>query len=159
MLSRPTRFLFPLILGAVLLAVALISALASSSSDGVTNTASKYAQVGRVTATPVIRTRTRGHINYLLSKSSSVSVRLQRLGTGRQLGSGRCQRRTSRNRRGKPCTYFGGTVAKRSVRGKRGSNRLSLRKRFGGKTLRNGIYRVTVRARGGSLRQAVFTVK
>lgn len=160
MLSRPSRFLLPLILGAALLAVALASALTSSPGRA-TSVASKRATVGRVEVAPqIIRSKTRGRLTYLLSRSSRVSVRLQRMEKGRQLSArSGCQRPTTRNRRGKPCTYFGSTVAKRSARGKRGINRLTVRRRFAGKTLRRGLYRATVRARGGSFRQSTFIVK
>lgn len=126
-----------------------------------TSVASKRTKVVGVSVSPqVLTSKTRGRITFRLSKSSRVSVVLQRQGTGRYLNARTgCQRRTSRNRRGKPCTYFGGIAAKRSASGKRGTNRMTLRRRFAGKTLRKGLYRVTVRASGGSYRQAAFILK
>lgn len=153
-MNRP---LITSVLAAAFLAVAgLLAALVSTPAA----LSATKVRVGKVTAAPqVIRAQTRGRITYLLSASATVSVTLQRQRTGRYTRRTGCGAPSSANRRGQPCTYFGGVAARRTARGSRGTNRMTLRKRFAGRTLSRGFYRVTVRARNGSQRQAAFSVR
>lgn len=140
------------VLALACLAASLVTASRASSASA--------PRVGHVAVAPsVIRPSTHGHLTYVLSRASDVTVRMSKQLNGRVNRNGVCGRATSANRGRQYCSYFSTTVAKRTTHGGKGFNRIALRRRFGGRTLTPGTYRANVRATGGSTRGTVFTVR
>jgi len=137
------------------LALGLASLLSASSAESATKP-----NVSRVSVAPsVLGPRTKGRITYDIAAASRVTVSLQKQRFGRFTSRTGCGAPSSRNRGGKPCSYFGAVVAKRTASARKGRNTMGLARRFAGRTLRSGLYRVTVKPRNGFFRQAAFKVR
>ena len=82
--------------------------------------------------------------HYRLSEAARLTVAIERRSPGRSVG-GRCRRQTRVNRKRRPCTRFArvGGFSQPSVAG---ANRRRFSGRVGGRRLRAGRYRATLRA-------------
>jgi len=106
-----------------------------------------------------IRPRTRARLRFLLTSETRVQLKLDRQVLGRvKRGSRGCEQRTRRNARNPPCSYFLPLPGRRLVAGRAGSNQVTLTRRFAGRVLKAGVYRLTLRAASGDLTQLVFKV-
>lgn len=86
--------------------------------------------------------------SFTLSSRARVRVTVDAQRTGRRGAGGRCLRQTSRRRAGRACRYTE-TVGTRTVQGRAGRNRVAIKRRFAGRLLRRGRYRVGVRVLSG----------
>jgi hypothetical protein len=86
------------------------------------------------------RARRGARLRFRVSKAATVTVVVLRANRGRKAG-GRCRKQTRANRRGRPCTRWGG-VGNLSFNGKKGLNRPRFSGRLNRKRLRVGRYRL-----------------
>ncbi len=111
-------------------------------------------------STSVLRPKTKATLRFTLTGAASVSLTLQQQLVGRQVSSAKgCKKPASGKKRGKPCTYFGSSIGRKLVQAKAGETSLSFTRKFAGKTLKAGIYRLILRATGGASEQIAFTVR
>ena len=122
----------------------------------------KAAQLpARITSLKLSRTRMVGRRNivatFRLTKRARVRITIDAKRTGR-LSGGRCVPRSSGRTRGKACRYTV-SVANQIVQGTPGSNRVTVKRRFAGRTLPRGSLRLGVRlVRGGVTTRRNFRV-
>jgi hypothetical protein len=83
-------------------------------------------------------------LSFRLSEAGTVKFTIDRSAAGRAV-SGKCVKPTRSNRTRRSCTRWVAAKGSFTVRGKRGANRIKLRGRIGGKTLRPGSYRLNAR--------------
>ena len=83
-------------------------------------------------------------VSFTLSEAGTVRFTIERSTSGRRV-NGRCVKPTSRNRARPSCRRWVAQKGSFTVKGKRGSNRIELRGRIGGRTLAPGSYRLVAR--------------
>ena len=83
-------------------------------------------------------------VTFTLSEAGSVRFEIERSSSGRRV-EGKCVKPTSRNRARPSCKRWVVQKGSFTVKGKRGSNRIELRGRIGGRTLAPGAYRLVAR--------------
>ena len=89
--------------------------------------------------------RKRAKVAYGLTEAAKVKVTVERALPGRKVGF-RCAAPTKKNRGRKRCTRFKAVKGSLSQNGNAGANTLTLNRRFGGRNLPAGAYRLVVRA-------------
>jgi len=105
------------------------------------------------TTARVLGPRTKATVSYRLSRAGSVSVRVQQKRTGRRTVSGgktTCKKASFANVGGARCSYYTRLAQRRTLKGKAGTNRFTLQRRFAGRTLTKGSYRLELVPTGGS---------
>jgi uncharacterized delta-60 repeat protein len=88
--------------------------------------------------------RKRAQIRFTLSEPAAVTLRFQRVSTGRQVG-GACRALTARTRDRRPCRRYLAAGTLRHA-GHTGPNRVAFSRRIGRRALRRGTYRLLVTA-------------
>ena len=83
-------------------------------------------------------------LSFTLSEPGTVRFTVDRLAAGRRV-KGRCLKPTRANRRRARCQRWDRKKESFAVKGRRGSNRVKLRGRLGGRTLAPGRYRLNAR--------------
>jgi len=107
-------------------------------SPGATPAPTPGAKLSRVTlSTRTIKPRTRAKLRFTLSQAVRVTLTVQRVVVGRQPG----------------------TIGRRLLSGKAGSNTLVFTRSFAGKVLRPGRYRLVLAPKGGNTLRVTFTVR
>jgi hypothetical protein len=115
----------------------------------------------KLTSLRLSRTRMTGRrtiaASFVLSKRARVRLTIESRRAGR-FGGGRCLPRSSRRAKGKPCTY-NVRVVTQVVQGIPTTNRITIKRRFAGRTLPRGSMRVGVRlVKGGATLRRSFRV-
>ena len=80
-------------------------------------------------------------VSFTLSEPGKVRFTIDRSGTGRKV-KGKCVKTSSANRRKARCERWTAVKGSFTVAGKKGANRIELRGRIGGRTLKPGRYRL-----------------
>ena len=89
------------------------------------------------------RKKRKSKVTFRLSEKASVTVKLERRGTGRKVGK-KCAKPTRKNRGKRRCVRYT-KVGSKKLKGKSGANKLTIGKRFG-KRVTRGRYRLTLTA-------------
>jgi hypothetical protein len=89
--------------------------------------------------------RKRAKVAYGLSEAAKVTFKVERVLPGRKVGR-RCAAPNHKNRSRKRCTRYVPMKGSLSQNGKAGANTLTLNRRFGGRNLPAGAYRLIARA-------------
>ncbi len=87
------------------------------------------------------RTAVGTDVSFTLSEPGKVRFTIDRSGTGRKV-KGKCVKTSSSNRRKARCERWTAVKGSFTVTGKKGANRIELRGRIGGRTLKPGRYRL-----------------
>jgi NHL repeat/RTX calcium-binding nonapeptide repeat (4 copies) len=97
---------------------------------------------------PKLRSGGSGNFKYTLSTSASVTLTIERAGTGRKAGR-LCTKQTRKNRKKPKCTFYS-PVGKLTRAGVAGANTLRFAGKLAGRALKPGKYRVTAVATGAT---------
>jgi len=82
----------------------------------------------------------------------------ERRSIGRRSASGGCAQPSSANSGGQRCVTYRSLTGTRTVKGRKGVNRVTISGVLAGRRLSAGDYRVVVRATGGNTRRLAFKV-
>ena len=103
--------------------------------------------------------RARARLRFTLTSATRVQLSVERRAVGRRdPASSLCERRTRRNARNRPCSYFVALPGRRLVTGRAASNQVALTTTFAGTVLTAGAYRLTLQTSSGERRHVAFTV-
>jgi hypothetical protein len=102
-------------------------------------------------ATLAKKAPTSSRLTFGLSAAATVTLQVERKGTGRRVGR-RCVAATRANRRRTKCTRYVAVRGSASKSATAGSNRFTFRARMGGHKLTPGSYRLTLTARDSAKR-------
>jgi uncharacterized delta-60 repeat protein len=105
-----------------------------------------------------LRPKTKAKLKFTLNVATTVKLTVEQKLKGRKKGS-KCSKPSSKNKKGKSCTYYTKVGGSKKVSGKAGSNKLTFTRKFGSKTLKAGSYRLNLKLSSGSVKRISFSVR
>ncbi|WP_354699202.1 hypothetical protein DSM112329_04911 [Paraconexibacter sp. AEG42_29] len=112
----------------------------------------------KISASSKVASRNRTKLSYTLSAAGSVRLIVEQKLQGRRVGS-KCVKTTKVNTKKKKCTYYAAVGSSKTLKGKKGSNTLTLTKKITNKTLKPGTYRLVLQVLSGKKTTGAKTTK